>query len=87
VARLLRGLRLAVELELETGRLVVLPVEGFPMVRHWFLVHRSDKPLSAASQAFRDMLLAQAPVAAVAPAVAPRTGARRRSHPPGKTPA
>ena len=78
----------AVELELETGRLVVLPVEGFPMVRHWFLVHRSDKPLSAASQAFREVLLAQAPVAAEAPAVAPRPGgATRRSRPPGKRPA
>jgi DNA-binding transcriptional LysR family regulator len=46
------------ELELETERLVVLPVEGFPLIRQWFVVHRSDKRLSAAAQAFRTLLLA-----------------------------
>jgi DNA-binding transcriptional LysR family regulator len=46
------------ELELETERLVVLPVEGFPLIRQWFIVHRSDKRLSAAAQAFRALLLA-----------------------------
>jgi DNA-binding transcriptional LysR family regulator len=50
-----------IELELETGRLVVLPVEGFPIRRHWFIVHRSDKRPSAAAQAFRSLLLAQNP--------------------------
>jgi hypothetical protein len=49
-----------IELELETRRLVVLPVEGFPIVRHWYIVHRRDKRLSAASQAFRDLLLEDA---------------------------
>jgi DNA-binding transcriptional LysR family regulator len=48
-----------IELELETKRLVVLPVESFPIMRHWFIVHRRDKRLSAASQAFRDVLLSQ----------------------------
>jgi DNA-binding transcriptional LysR family regulator len=46
------------ELELETERLVVLPVEGFPLIRQWFIVHRSDKRLSTAAQAFRALLLA-----------------------------
>jgi DNA-binding transcriptional LysR family regulator len=50
-----------IELELETQRLVVLPVETFPIIRQWFVVHRRDKRLSAASQAFRALLLAQAP--------------------------
>jgi hypothetical protein len=48
-----------IELELETERLVVLPVEGFPLIRQWFIVHRTDKRLSAAAQAFLALLLAQ----------------------------
>ena len=50
-----------VQLEVETGRLVTLPVEGFPVIRHWYVVHRNDKRLSAATQAFRSLLLAQDP--------------------------
>ena len=45
-----------VELECQTGRLVILPVEGFPIIRRWYLVHRRDKRLSAAALAFRDLL-------------------------------
>jgi DNA-binding transcriptional LysR family regulator len=48
-----------IELELETKRLVVLPVENFPLIRQWFIVHRSDKRLSAAAQAFLALLYAQ----------------------------
>jgi DNA-binding transcriptional LysR family regulator len=51
-----------IELELQTGRLIVLPVEGFPLIRHWFVVHRRDRRLSGASQAFRSLLLAQNPI-------------------------
>jgi DNA-binding transcriptional LysR family regulator len=51
----------ACELELETGRLVVLNVESFPIVRHWFVVHRRQKRLTAVTQAFRDYLLTEAP--------------------------
>ncbi|MEW6765191.1 MAG: LysR family transcriptional regulator [Pseudomonadota bacterium] len=46
-----------VERELATGRLITLDVEGFPIVRHWFLVHRQGKRLSPAAQAFRDYVL------------------------------
>ena len=46
-----------IELELETRRLVTLAVEGFPIVRRWYLVQRSDRRLSAAALAFRDLLL------------------------------
>jgi DNA-binding transcriptional LysR family regulator len=45
-----------IELELETRRLVVLPVEGFPVLRRWYVVHRRDKRLSAAATAFVDLL-------------------------------
>jgi DNA-binding transcriptional LysR family regulator len=50
-----------IELELETRRLVVLPVEGFPIMRRWYVVHRSDKRLSAAATAFVKLLLAEQP--------------------------
>jgi hypothetical protein len=51
--------RQTIELEIETRRLAVLPVEGFPIIRHWFILHRRDKRMSAASQAFRDLMLSQ----------------------------
>jgi DNA-binding transcriptional LysR family regulator len=46
-----------VGLELETGRLAVLDVEGFPILRQWYIVHRRGKHLSQAAQAFRDHVL------------------------------
>lgn len=45
------------ELELETGRLVVLNAEAFPILRHWYLVHREGKRLSPVAQAFHDFVL------------------------------
>jgi len=48
---------LSIELELETGRLVVLDVEGFPLRRRWYLVHRTGQRLAPAAEAFRDFLL------------------------------
>lgn len=45
------------ELELQLKRLVVLDVEGFPLMRHWHLVHRTDKRLSPTALAFRDFVL------------------------------
>jgi len=50
----------SIELELETGRLAMLNVEHFPLLRHWFVVHRSNKRLSGAALAFKDFLLAEA---------------------------
>ena len=47
----------SIELELETGRLVVLDVEQFPLVRHWYIAHRNNKRLSTAATAFRTFLL------------------------------
>ena len=49
--------RHTLRLELETGRLALLDVEGFPIVRHWYLVHRQGKRLSAVAQAFREFVL------------------------------
>jgi len=67
-----------IELELETGRLVTLPVEGFPIVRHWYVVHRTHKRLSVASRAFRDLLLSADPEAGGVPAI-PKARAAERS--------
>lgn len=41
------------EMELETNRLVVLDVEHFPIMRHWYLVHHKGKRLSPVAQSFR----------------------------------
>ncbi len=48
------------ELELEAGRLVVLNVTGFPIMRHWYLVHRKGKRLSPVARVFHDYVLAHA---------------------------
>ncbi|MEO8936084.1 MAG: LysR family transcriptional regulator [Burkholderiaceae bacterium] len=53
-----------IELELQTGCLAVLLVEGFPIVRQWYVVHRTQKRLSAAASTFRNMLLALDPAGA-----------------------
>lgn len=50
----------SIELELETKRLVVLNVEHFPLLRHWFVVHRSNKRLTSAALAFKAFLLGHA---------------------------
>lgn len=49
-----------IALELETKRLAVLPVDGFPLMKHWFLLHRAEKRLPLAARAFCDLFLGQA---------------------------
>ena len=46
-----------IELELETKRLVVLDVDHFPIIRHWYIVHRKNKRPSVAAQEFERFLL------------------------------
>jgi len=48
------------ELELETGRLDILDVEDFPIIRHWYVLQRKGKRLSPAAQAFKEFVLKQA---------------------------
>ncbi len=50
-----------VGLELEMGRLAVLDVESFPILRQWYVVHRKGKRLSAVAHAFKEYVLAEAP--------------------------
>jgi DNA-binding transcriptional LysR family regulator len=52
--------RHGIELELETKRLVVLDVDHFPIMRHWYIVHRKDKRPSTAAQEFEQFLLQEA---------------------------
>ncbi|MQX37281.1 LysR family transcriptional regulator [Roseospira navarrensis] len=39
------------------GKLRALPVPGLPVVRHWYLIHRADEPLTPAAQVFRDFVI------------------------------
>ncbi len=48
-----------IELELETNRLVILDVEDFPIMRHWYLVHRREKRLAPMAQAFKSFVLTE----------------------------
>lgn len=48
--------RHTIALELEAGRLAELSVEGFPLLRKWYLVRPAHKRFSTAAQAFRDFL-------------------------------
>lgn len=45
-----------IEQELETGRLVILDVNGMPIRRQWFCVCRSDRTQSPAMRVFREFL-------------------------------
>ncbi|MCU7847203.1 MAG: LysR family transcriptional regulator [Candidatus Thiodiazotropha sp. (ex Lucinoma kastoroae)] len=49
-----------IELELETGRLVILDIEDFPIQRHWYMVYRKNKRLSPAAKAFHDFVMSEA---------------------------
>lgn len=52
--------RHGIELELETKRLCILDVVGFPIVRNWHIVQRKNKRLSTAAHAFQRFLLDEA---------------------------
>lgn len=47
----------SLRLELAAGELALLDVQGFPLRRRWYAVHRSGKHLSNAARAFLDYLL------------------------------
>jgi DNA-binding transcriptional LysR family regulator len=49
--------RESVAQEVEHGDLVILPVEGFPLLRHWYIVHLKERRLSLAAAALRAFLL------------------------------
>jgi len=49
------------ELELEAGRLVILGVEYFPILRHWYVLHRKGKRLLPIGEAFKEFVLSETP--------------------------
>lgn len=48
------------EMERALGRLAILDVQGFPIMRHWYVVHRPAKRFSAVAQAFLDFIMTEA---------------------------
>ena len=46
-----------VELELAAGRLVVLDVEHFPILRKWYVAYRRGKALSTTAKVFLEFVL------------------------------
>ncbi len=72
-----------VELERQTGRLVVLDVIGMPVMRDWYIVHRKDKRLPPVASAFREFLLSRA---AQAPGPGPAHGSDGRRRDGGQQP-
>jgi len=49
-----------VRAEIDSGQLCVLDVQGFPLKRQWYLVHRESKRLSPAASAFAQLVLQEA---------------------------
>jgi DNA-binding transcriptional LysR family regulator len=48
------------DIELAAKRLVVLEVESFPILRHWYIVQRQGKRLSAVATRFREYVIDEA---------------------------
>ncbi len=49
--------RHTLELELALGRLEILDIKSFPIMRHWYLVHRKGKRLTALMAAFKNLVI------------------------------
>jgi DNA-binding transcriptional LysR family regulator len=49
----------ALTLDWSSGEFAMLDVRGFPILRHWYLVHPQGKQLSVVAAAFRDFLMEQ----------------------------
>ncbi len=45
------------EWELSLDRLAILDVESFPILRHWYLVHRQGKRFTSIMTAFKDLVI------------------------------
>ncbi len=48
------------EMERALGRLAILDVQGFPILRQWYAVHRPAKRFSAVAQSFLDFVMTEA---------------------------
>lgn len=66
------------EFELALGRIAILSVEGFPIMKEWYLVHRSGKRMTPIVQAFHDFVLNEAGRVVTLPQPRPASRTRRR---------
>lgn len=66
-----------VELEVAAGRLALLDVVSFPIVKRWFVVHHKGKQLSATARAFIDHVIEATRGMDVTPAPRRRRGDSR----------
>ena len=66
------------EFELALDRIAILSVEGFPIMKEWYLVHRSGKRMSPIAQAFHEFVLNEADRIMKLPQPKPVTRSRRR---------
>jgi DNA-binding transcriptional LysR family regulator len=66
------------EFELGLNRVAILSVEGFPIMKEWYLVHRSNKRLSPVAEAFREFVMNEASRIIALPQPQPVIRARRR---------
>ena len=66
-----------VELEVAAGRLAILDVVSFPIVKRWFVVHHGAKQLSATARAFIDHVIEATRRMGVTPAPRRRRGGSR----------
>jgi DNA-binding transcriptional LysR family regulator len=48
-----------IELEVQTGRLVILDVIGLPATRQWYAVHMADRRLTRAARVLHDFLVSE----------------------------
>jgi LysR family transcriptional regulator, low CO2-responsive transcriptional regulator len=64
--------------ELALGELVMLDVQGFPLIRRWHVVYPRGKRLSAATLAFKDWLFEHRPLSSP-----PASRTRKRAHSTG----
>jgi DNA-binding transcriptional LysR family regulator len=48
------------DVELAAGRVAVLDVDTFPILRHWYIVQRQGKRLSAVASRFREFVISEA---------------------------
>ncbi|MBL0143100.1 MAG: LysR family transcriptional regulator [Betaproteobacteria bacterium] len=68
----------ALRQELALRSLVILDVEGFPVMRQWFVVRRKDRRLPAIAQAFERFVLEQGEAIIGRDAVRPTRGRKAR---------
>ncbi len=64
------------EFELALDRVAILSVEGFPIMKEWYLVHRNGKRMSPIAQAFHDFVLNESGQVVTLPQPRPASKAR-----------